>query len=212
MRIVKLPLLILILMLSISIQSYGTDQKLELTHDVKNLSDWIIATEDNQNLPFIIIDKKETKVFVFHSDGKLYGSTVALVGTTIGDDLLPGVGKKKIADIHIEERTTQAGRFEAQLGQNLSHSGMLWIDYDSGLSMHPVVTSNAYEHRLLRLASIETADHRITYGCINVSDNFYKEFVDSSFKNGGGIVYILPEQHSILKIFGPQAYTFSLRE
>ncbi len=199
-------------MLLIRIQSYGYESNLELTHDVQNLVDWVVSSSDNQNLPFIIIDKKETKVFMFSSDGKIYGATTALMGITIGDETTAGVGKKKLSDIRIEERTTPAGRFEAQLGINPKQSEMLWIDYESGVSMHPVVTSNASEHRLQRLSSANVAEHRITYGCINVPIAFYKEFVHTTYKNSAGIVYILPENHSILAVFGPEAARFSKRK
>ena len=96
-------------MLSISIQSYGSDQKLELTHDVKNLNDWIIATEDNQNLPFIIIDKKETKVYIKIIDSALNQGDEELFYKIFGDicdkiaieHLLPavaGINYTKITD------------------------------------------------------------------------------------------------------------------
>ena len=35
------------------------------------------------------------------------------------------------------------------------------------------------------------------------------KIVYSSFENNGGIVYILPENHSILKVFGPDADRYS---
>lgn len=183
-----------------------------ISHDAKNLSDWISETEDNQDLPFMIIDKKETRVYIFHADGKLYSSTRALMGTMIGDDITPGVGNKKLVDITFEERTTPAGRFGAYLGFSLTKSELLWIDYESGISLHPVITSNRKERRLQRLAGSNTSEHRITYGCINVSDLFYREHVHQIFEITGGIVYILPEIHSILKVFGPEAERFSQRQ
>ena len=204
-----LTTILTLLIITISILSYGIDSKSELTHDVQKLNHWIIESGDNNHLPFIIIDKKETKVFVFDASGKIYGSTIALVGATLGDDVSPGVGKKEISSIRLEERTTQAGRFHAQIGKDINQSGLLWIDYDSGLSMHPVITSNKLEQRLRRLTSIKISERRITYGCVNVPSEFYQEIVHSSFENNGGIVYILPEIHSILKVFGPDADRYS---
>lgn len=86
------------------------------------------------------------------------------------------------------------------------------MDYDSALSLHPVVTSNPSEHRIQRLSSANAADHRISYGCIDVSGEFYKEVVHPLFKKTGGIVYILPEEHSFLTVFGPEAARFSRRQ
>lgn len=179
---------------------------------VKNLSDWINTSADNQNLPFIIIDKKEAKVFVFHANGQLFAVLPALVGATIGDDITPGVGKKKISDISVEERMTPAGRFVAQIGLNANKSEILWIDYESGLSMHPVITNNPAEHRLQRLSSNDTTERRITYGCINISKNLYNDFIHPTFKNSMGIVYILPEVRSIFEVFGSEAYRFTQRD
>lgn len=195
-----------------SSQVHCADNAVTLTHDAKNLAEWIVDSGDNQDLPFIIVDKKETTVFLFLADGKLYSATPALMGVMIGDDTTPGIGKKKLADIKLEERTTPAGRFEAQLGVSPAKSEMLWIDYESGVSMHPVVTSVPSERRLQRLVSSNTLERRITYGCVNVSSLFYQEQIHRTFKNNSGIVYVLPEIHSIGKIFGAEAERFSQRE
>lgn len=210
MRVFQYGLLLLFTLFSGYIQSAGNANT--LTHDAKNLADWISESGDNQALPFIIVDKKGTRVFIFHANGNLHGTTRALIGTMIGDDITPGVGNKKIVDVTLQERTTPAGRFESQLGFSSTKSELLWIDYESGVSMHPVVTSNPSENRLRRLASSNASEHRITYGCVNVSRLFYKEQVHEAFKITGGIVYILPEIHSILKVFGPEAARFSQRE
>lgn len=183
-----------------------------LTREVKNLADWVIHTDNHQQLPFIVIDKKAASVFVFTFEGKLMGSTPALLGIAVGDDTAPGIGKKKLSEIREHERTTPAGRFEASLGLDLNKTEMLWIDYESGVSMHVVVTGNAKERRLQRLLSDDSTQRRITYGCINVSSQFYKLVIQPIFRKSSGIVYILPETHSIQKVFGPEASRFSQRQ
>ncbi|MDO9024144.1 hypothetical protein [Zwartia sp.] len=191
--------------------SQASDRKIDLTSDARNFVDWIVHTADHQNLPFIVVDKKAARVFVYRGDGTLLGAASALLGVTQGDDTSPEVGKKKLADIRKDERTTPAGRFVADLGLDLQNSEILWIDYDSGLSLHIVITANASEQRLKRLASKQVADLRITYGCINVSKQFYIDIVYPTFKNTSGIVYILPEVHSIQKVFGQEAARFAQR-
>jgi hypothetical protein len=188
------------------------ENRTELSHDSKNLADWVVDSGDNQGLPFIIVDKREAMVFMFLPDGGFYKASPALIGTTIGDDISPGVGQKKLSEVGIEERTTPAGRFESQLGTSPNKSELLWIDYESGVSMHPVVTSNASEHRLERLSGTKISARRITYGCVNVSSHFYTEAVHPTFKNTSGIVYILPEVHSIKMVFGAEAGRFSQRK
>ena len=38
--------------------------------DVRQLAGWILGSDDNRNMPFIIVDKLDAKVFVFHADGR----------------------------------------------------------------------------------------------------------------------------------------------
>jgi hypothetical protein len=197
--------------LAITSQALGADRVIGLTTEAKNLAGWIVSSYDHQQLPFIVVDKRAAKIFVFLADGNLLGSAAALIGVTPGDDTAPGVGKKRLADISVAERTTPAGRFVADLGLDLQNSEILWVDYDSGLSLHIVATGVASERRLQRLSSRQPTDLRITYGCINVSKQFYKEFVYPTFKNTSGIVYILPEVHSIQKVFGSEAANYKPR-
>ena len=206
-RVVIFILATLVQPLAFSADKQGVEPA--LTREVKNLADWVIHAANHQHLPFIIIDKKAAAVFVFTPEGKLVGSSAGLLGITVGDDTAPGVGKKKLSEIRLHERTTPAGRFEADLGLDLNKTEILWIDYDSGVSMHVVVTGNAKERRLQRLLSDDTTQRRITYGCVNVSSQFYKSVIQPIFSQSSGIVYILPEIHSIQKVFGPEAARFS---
>lgn len=202
----------MMMLVSINIQAQPGVNTMELSLDAKNLADWITESSNNQDLPFIIIDKRQAKVFTFLADGRLYKASSALIGATVGDDVAPGVGQKKLSEIKVEERTTPAGRYEVQIGMSPNKSELLWIDYESGLSMHPVVTSNPLEQRLQRLLSSDLSGRRITYGCVNVSSLFYQEVIHPTFKNSSGIAYILPEVHSIEAVFGVEADQFSRRE
>jgi len=204
-------LIALLTSLLVTSQSFGANRAVDLTYDAKNLAGWIVSSFDHQQLPFIVVDKRAAKIFVFLADGNLHGSASALLGVTSGDDTAPGVGAKRLADITVAERTTPAGRFVADLGLDLQNSEILWVDYDSGLSLHIVATAVASERRQQRLLSKQPTDLRITYGCINVSKQFYKEFVYPTFKNTSGIVYILPEVHSIQKVFGSEAASYKSR-
>ncbi len=191
--------------------SQSASTPIQLTDAVENLKNWITESGDNKQLPFIIVDKKAVTVYVFEQDGKVLATTTSLIGRTVGDDNAPGIGQKRLADITINERTTPAGRFEASLGFSEEGKEILWIDYDLDLSLHSVVTSNPSEHRLQRLRSSHLADHRITYGCVNVPAQFYKDYIHIIFEHTHGIVYILPEVHSVLQVFGPHASSYSNR-
>ena len=169
--------------------------------DARQVADWVVATSDNRSLPFVIVDKKATEVFVFDGHGRLSGATSALLGLARGDDSAPGVGDKKLSDIRPDERTTPAGRFVASLGYGLGKQDILWVDYKTALALHRVLASNTREHRLQRLAAPSALDHRITFGCINVPVSFYDRIVQPAFTGTSGVVYILPETKTIADVF-----------
>lgn len=166
------------------------------------LADWVLDSGNNRGLPFAIVDKKEAKIFVFHADGRLRGAAPVLLGSALGDDSVPGIGDRKLSTILPEERTTPAGRFVVALDHNLHGKEMLWVDYDAGISMHPVITSNPLEHRAERLATPTPDDNRISFGCINVPPEFFKNVVGPSFRRTNGIVYVLPETRPARQVFG----------
>jgi hypothetical protein len=173
--------------------------------DARHTADWVVDSGNNTGLPFVILDKKEARVFVFHADGRLRGATPALIGFAVGDDSVPGIGDKKLSDIRPHERTTPAGRFVASLDRNLKGGQILWVDYDAAISLHPVITSNAKERRAERLASPSPLDNRISYGCINVPADFFKNVVSPAFAGSNGIVYVLPETRSVKLFFSPES-------
>ena len=168
---------------------------------VAELGDWAVASGDNQGRPFIVIDKPAAEVFVFDAGGALLGSAPALLGSALGDDSAPGIGDLELADIPMDQRTTAAGRFIAHLGPAKGMSSVLWVDFTTALSMHPVITSNADEHRLERLKSPSPDDRRITHGCINVPARFYRDTVRKTFTSTEAVVYILPDVKPLGEVF-----------
>lgn len=169
--------------------------------EVRRLVERILVTQNHQNLPFVVLDKTHARVFVFDDKGKLQGAAPALIGFTVGDDIVPGIGSRALASIGRDEKTTPAGRYVSNLDLNLAGNQILWVDYDSAISLHPLVTNVPEEHRAERLASRSTEDNRISYGCINVSAVFFQRVVMPTFKGTFGIVYILPDSHAIQEVF-----------
>ena len=168
----------------------------------QKLADWVVDSADNGMLPFMIVDKLQARVFVFDAQGQIKGAAPALLGLAVGDDSVPGIGQRKLSSIRPEERTTAAGRFVASLDRDVKGQEILWVDYDSALSLHRVVTSQPKERRAERLASPSPLDNRVSYGCINVPVKFYENVVSPSFTGTYGIVYILPETRSAREVFG----------
>lgn len=171
------------------------------SEEARQMADWIVHSSDNQQWPFLLVDKKNAKVFVFDPEGKVLGASAALLGQAVGDDSVSGIGQKKLSNIPFAQRTTPAGRFVSSLSTNLSGKSVFWIDYDAALSLHRVITSNAKQQRAQRLASGTVADNRISFGCINVHAEFYDRFIEKTFRNTNGIVYVLPETRSFKEIF-----------
>ena len=169
--------------------------------EVRLIANWVTATGDNHDQPFVILDKIAAKLFVFDRDGRLQEASAALLGLARGDYSVPGIGTRKLASITQAERTTPAGRFEASLGQNLGAKDVVWVDYEAAISLHRVVTGNPKERRIERLATPTALDNRISYGCINVPARFYDTVVRPAFTGTSGVVYILPEESSLASAF-----------
>jgi hypothetical protein len=172
------------------------------SHEVRQFADWVVDSADHKNLPFVIIDKPNARVFVFDASGQVRGAAPALLGSAPGDHSVPGIGERELSDMAPEDRTTPAGRFVSGIGMNTRGEDVLWVDYASGLSMHRVLTTKPEERRLERLATPTVKDNRISYGCINVPKRFYENIVAPTFFGTDGIVYILPELGSARELFG----------
>ncbi|GAC1409683.1 MAG: hypothetical protein NVSMB6_09740 [Burkholderiaceae bacterium] len=166
---------------------------------VRENAERIMAVNDNRGQPFIIVDKVAAQVVAFDASGHVLDTSSALLGLALGDNSVPGIGKKKLRDILPQERTTPAGRFEASLDKNIQGHDILWVDYDASISLHSMVAVNPAENRAARLASPLAADKRISYGCINVPARFFRQIVVPLFRHADGIVYVLPETNAWTK-------------
>jgi hypothetical protein len=172
------------------------------SQESRYLADWVLDSSNNQNMPFLIIDKKQAKAFVFDAKGKLLGAAPVLLGLALGDTSIPGIGKMALSNIKPNERTTPAGRFVAALGRDTHNKEILWVDYGLGIALHRVTTTLPKERRLQRLDSNDPLEHRISYGCINVPVRFYNNVVSPTFTGTNGIVYILPDKRLVQEVFG----------
>jgi hypothetical protein len=170
--------------------------------DARFVANWVADSGDNGGRHFVIVDKKHTKVFVFDGQARLLGATPVLLGAQPGDDTVPGIGSRPIADVRPEERTTPAGRFMGERGRNATGEDVVWVDYDAAVSMHRVRLTNPQERRAERLASATTDDNRISYGCINVPVPFYEAFLRPTFAQQKAPVYVLPEIKPVAQVFG----------
>jgi hypothetical protein len=170
--------------------------------ELESLVRWVQASGDNQGSAFAVVDKKGARVHVFDARGKERASAPILLGLARGDDSVPGIGERPMAQIRPEERTTPAGRFATEPGRNLQGEDIVWVDYDAAVSMHRVRATNPAERRLERLATPGVEDNRISYGCINVPAAFYDAYVKPTLGARRGVVYVLPETRPLAAVFG----------
>jgi hypothetical protein len=179
--------------------------KVSATPDVRQIADWVVDSGDNKDLPFAIIDKKNARIFVFEPNGHIKGAAPVLLGMAKGDHTVPGIGSKEYSDMRPQDRTTPAGRFSIERGPNEHGVNVVWLDYESALSLHPVVKGTPKERRAARLSSATAADNRISYGCINAPTAFFSKIIDPTFKQARGIIYVLPETQPLQQVFNTAA-------
>ena len=172
----------------------------EVSATVIELAGWVLAANDNLGYPFAVIDKAAAQILVFGGDGRLRGAAPGLLGSAVGDHTAPGIAGLALREIPGRDRTTPAGRFEGGYGPSIDAGRVLWVDYESAVSLHPIATGVPSEKRTERLASPSPDDNRITHGCINVAPGFYEQVIRPTFERGG-VFYILPDTDSMAETF-----------
>ena len=175
---------------------------LPLSEDAAEIVAWIIATGDNRDLPFAIVDKVAAQVVVFDAKGRRKAASPALLGSAMGDYSAEGVADRELKDIPAEDRTTPAGRFVVGFGPAAGGETVLWVDYATAISIHALPKgAPKAEKRKTRLSSKTVDDNRITHGCINVSSTFYSKTIKPIFTKAGGVFYVLPDTISVREAF-----------
>lgn len=172
-----------------------------LSADVQHIADWAVHSGDHNGMPFIIIDKVNARAVAFDRTGKLLRSTPVLVGMGVGDIFEPGVLRMDMYQTKPSQRITPAGRYIAEEDVNLAGERVLWVDYDAGIALHKLSAKKTKQRRHERIRSASPADHRITYGCINVPPAFYDQVVRPHFRAKGGLVYVLPDSMPLKTVF-----------
>jgi hypothetical protein len=170
--------------------------------DARYTVKWVLESGDNRNMPFVIIDKKAAQIWVLQGDGQLRGASPVLLGFTPGDAGAPGMDRRPISSLSLQERTTPAGRFAAEPGHNLQGEAIVWIDYAAKLAIHRLRPAPALERRPERLASATPDDNRISLGCVVVPTDFYDAVISPVLGKRYSVVYVLPETQSLQQMLG----------
>ncbi len=170
--------------------------------DARLAANWVAGNADNQRLPFVIVDKKNARVFVFGADRKLRGSSPVLLGLAVGDGGLTDMSQRPVSSLRPDERTTPAGRFAAEPGRNLHGEPIIWVDYAAKIAIHRLRPDLQHERRAQRLASGGLDDKRISMGCIVVPVAFYENVVQPVLGRTRSVVYVLPETRPLQGMLG----------
>jgi hypothetical protein len=181
------------------------DRAATLSRDAQSALTHVFATQDNAGAPFIVVDKRRTRLWLFDAAGRPVGSTPVLLGYARGDDTVPGIGDRPLKQVRPGERTTPAGRFVAEHGRNLKGDDIIWVDYDAAVSMHRVKDVHRSDRREQRLRSRSIADNRISYGCINIPKAFFDQVLKPVVGRARPVVYLLPETRPVATIFAGSA-------
>jgi hypothetical protein len=171
------------------------------TPDARRMADWVVGRRDNGRLPFMVLDKRDARLYVFEAGGRLLDQTPVLLGSAHGDETYPGIGDVPIAQVKPYQRTTAAGRFVTRPGLDADHTDVVWLDYDAALAMHRVINKVKSEHRLQRIASDNPKVRRISWGCINIPIAFFDTYVSPVFGKRSGVTYVIPERKSFAEVF-----------
>jgi hypothetical protein len=170
--------------------------------DAREVAAWVRASDDAAGKPYLIVDKKSARLFVFEADGRLLATTPVLLGAALGDASTPGVGERaQNGTLRPEDRTTPAGRYVTEPGRNIDGEHVVWLDYGEALALHRLRPGRSYKMRAARLAASQPQERRLSLGCVVVPAEFYLDVVKPLLGSRSGVVYVLPETQSARELF-----------
>ena len=182
-------------------QSLSALEAVDASTDARYVEHWIHEKRDDHGRPFVIVDKKAARIYVFGAGGTLVGMSSTILGQSRGDIPVPGAGQKNPVDLLPDERKTPAGRFESQPGRNLHGEPVVWVDYDTGIAIHRVRPGVSQMQRTASLATEDPNNKRLSLGCVVVPEQFFLSVVLPTLGHVHGTVYVLPEDGPVQAMF-----------
>jgi hypothetical protein len=176
-------------------------ESVDASADARYVEHWIHEKGDDHGHPFVIVDKRAARIYVFGAGGTLVGMSSTLLGQSRGDIPVPGAGAKNPAALLPYERKTPAGRFESQPGRNLNGEPVVWVDYDTGIAIHRVRPGVSQMQRQASLATEDPNNKRLSLGCVVVPEEFFLSVVLPTLGHVHGTIYVLPEDGPVTAMF-----------
>lgn len=157
------------------------------------LLSWIAHTGNHAGAPYVVVDKRQARVWVFDAQHRLRGASPVLLGLSVGDHEVADIAQRDVTRLAKGARITPAGRFASEPGINLQGDDVVWLDYAAGLALHRVRPGPAQASRLQRLAAEVATAQRVSMGCVVLPVAFYEAVVRPVLGQEAGVVYVLPE-------------------
>lgn len=189
------------LILSALMAGTALAQAAKVPDDIQRFAQAAVQARDVFAKPFAVIDKPRARIWVFDERARLMQDSAVLVGAAAGDVAPADIGTRPLSKVRPHEKITPAGRFVTEPGHNTRGEDVIWIDYDSAVSMHRV-RKVPRENRPHRLATDTVSDNRISFGCVNIPVPFYEQVLRPHFGQQTGVVYVLPESRPRDEVFG----------
>jgi hypothetical protein len=109
-----------------------------LSQAAAELLSWIAQTGNHAGAPYVVVDKRQARAWVFDAQHRLLGASPALLGLTVGDREAADITQRDVTRLSKDARITPAGRFASEPGVNLQGEDVIWLDYAAGLALHRV--------------------------------------------------------------------------
>ena len=172
--------------------------KAEMSEAAQRTYELVAPIAKEGNRWFMITDKADGKLHVFDAKGDPVVQAPALTGRGVGDKVIGGNG------------VTPAGKFTLQIAQDPEYySGYRYdlvesADATGVIAVHAVWNGTKSEKRSERLASKTAADNRISWGCINTTNEVFTEKLLPNWEHlNGSLMFVMPENAADLERMFP---------
>jgi hypothetical protein len=158
-----------------------------------------------ENKPFFIADKPNGLIHLFGAEGEFIATTPALYGKQSGDVLTEESRKKSPDQMTDFDKVTPAGEFTVAVSKNADYAGGYILalkqgdEFMGGVAIHSVYLGDPKERRNEKLKSANLADKKVSYGCLNTSEEFWAKTIMPnimSYDNAG--LVIVPDNKATL--------------
>ncbi|MDQ5971191.1 MAG: hypothetical protein QG566_137 [Patescibacteria group bacterium] len=168
-------------------------------------NDSVMSSENKTIEPYVIADKPTATVFIFDSQNNIIAKFPALFGQAKGE--APNSADAN-SDIAGSGATTPAGSYKMSLGKNMKaqdlnlYNGKIFrIEGTSNLAFHITYPGELAE-RTKALKTKTTEDNRMSWGCINISEENFDKYVTPYLSKDNQKLYITPDNQN--ETFNPK--------